>query len=463
MRARCACSASTRPSTATRSGPLRGRVGQARPLRPPVRLGQPPLLRRAATASAGARRSTTGSREAAARFGIEGALDDQVGGYSTGMKTRLALARSVLHRPELLLYDEPTSGLDPESSHAVLELIREMTDGRLDRGDVHPPAPRGRGPGRPGRRAPGRRQPRGRLARRAHPALLARTPWCASAPTTPPPSTRSQQAPGVVGYERADLTAVVRIDAARAGARPRVRARRRRRAGDPGRAPRADPRGPVLRRPADVRSQPAGHASTGAPSDGRRPPSTREHGRAHPALGARLDRGPHRPQAARPGARLLDPDADPRRRSSSSFVPTVLLFTITQLGNVDAVSQLSQALEVLPERAQAAIQGDTEQARAGYALAVYLFAPVAVVVPLTISTAVGRRHDRRRARAGHRRVPGPLPRRDPGDLPRQAGRQPGPRLRHDDRRVRHLLAASSTRSSVPTWAAGSSPPASGGC
>ena len=66
--------------------------------------------------------------EASERFGITGALDAQVGGYSTGMKTRLALARSVLHEPELLLYDEPTSGLDPESSHAVLELIREMTD-----------------------------------------------------------------------------------------------------------------------------------------------------------------------------------------------------------------------------------------------------------------------------------------------------------------------------------------------
>lgn len=65
--------------------------------------------------------------EAAARFGIDAALHDQVGGYSTGMKTRLALSRSVLHRPELLLYDEPTSGLDPESSHAVLELIHEMT------------------------------------------------------------------------------------------------------------------------------------------------------------------------------------------------------------------------------------------------------------------------------------------------------------------------------------------------
>lgn len=67
------------------------------------------------------------SRIAAARFGIEHALDQYVGGYSTGMKTRLALARAVLHKPDLLILDEPTSGLDPESSQAVLQLIRDFT------------------------------------------------------------------------------------------------------------------------------------------------------------------------------------------------------------------------------------------------------------------------------------------------------------------------------------------------
>ena len=71
------------------------------------------------------------------------------------------------------------------------------------------------------------------------------------------------------------------------------------------------------------------------------------------------------------------------------FVPTVLLFAITRVGNVQVVEQLSTTLEVLPAKAQAAIQGDTEQGRAAFAMAVYLFAPVAVVVPLTISTAVG--------------------------------------------------------------------------
>jgi ABC-2 type transport system ATP-binding protein len=66
--------------------------------------------------------------EAADRFGIADALDQQVGGYSTGMRARLALARAVLHRPDLLLLDEPTAGLDPESARTVLGLIDEMAE-----------------------------------------------------------------------------------------------------------------------------------------------------------------------------------------------------------------------------------------------------------------------------------------------------------------------------------------------
>lgn len=70
-------------------------------------------------------------------------------------------------------------------------------------------------------------------------------------------------------------------------------------------------------------------------------------------------------------------------------VPTILLLTITKIGNVSVVSQISKTLAILPAEAQAQIQGRSPEGRTAYALAVFLFAPVAVVVPLTISTAVG--------------------------------------------------------------------------
>jgi ABC-2 type transport system ATP-binding protein len=68
----------------------------------------------------------TRARQAAERFDIADALDKEVGGYSTGMRTRLALARAVIHDPEVLMLDEPTAGLDPESARDVLELITEL-------------------------------------------------------------------------------------------------------------------------------------------------------------------------------------------------------------------------------------------------------------------------------------------------------------------------------------------------
>lgn len=70
-------------------------------------------------------------------------------------------------------------------------------------------------------------------------------------------------------------------------------------------------------------------------------------------------------------------------------VPFVLLLVITRIGSVDAVHRISQTLEVLPASAQAQIKGDDGASRTSYALAVFLLAPMAIVVPLTISTAVG--------------------------------------------------------------------------
>jgi ABC-type Na+ efflux pump permease subunit len=77
-------------------------------------------------------------------------------------------------------------------------------------------------------------------------------------------------------------------------------------------------------------------------------------------------------------------------------IPTILLLAITSIGDVDAVSRISETLDALPEAAQSAVPSATssgepvsDAGRTSYALAVYLLAPVAVIVPLTISTAVG--------------------------------------------------------------------------
>ena len=60
------------------------------------------------------------------RFELRGREDEPVGGFSKGMRQKLAIVRTLVHSPEVIFLDEPTSGLDPQSARVVRDVVAEL-------------------------------------------------------------------------------------------------------------------------------------------------------------------------------------------------------------------------------------------------------------------------------------------------------------------------------------------------
>ncbi len=66
--------------------------------------------------------------ELLALVGLDAHRDSQVRIFSGGMRRRLNLAASLVHRPKLILLDEPTAGVDPQSREQILKMIGGLRD-----------------------------------------------------------------------------------------------------------------------------------------------------------------------------------------------------------------------------------------------------------------------------------------------------------------------------------------------
>jgi phospholipid/cholesterol/gamma-HCH transport system ATP-binding protein len=60
--------------------------------------------------------------------GLAHTIDMMPAELSGGMRKRIALARTLILRPEIILYDEPTTGLDPITGKEIIELMNEIQE-----------------------------------------------------------------------------------------------------------------------------------------------------------------------------------------------------------------------------------------------------------------------------------------------------------------------------------------------
>ncbi|MBO7386464.1 MAG: ATP-binding cassette domain-containing protein [Lachnospiraceae bacterium] len=74
------------------------------------------------------------------RIVIDGEYKKPVSDFSGGMKRRVAILRALMADFDILVMDEPLKGLDEETKGSVVELIRELTEGKIVIMTTHDPA-----------------------------------------------------------------------------------------------------------------------------------------------------------------------------------------------------------------------------------------------------------------------------------------------------------------------------------